>query len=203
MRRTSRITSNGAPAGKASAKGASSEGKRSASRRKKDRDENVYAFDEGDDGETKKKDSDRRFKGVSVYEYELGDDFEDEEIEEDDAFEAEDYEKYGNIGGDGKRGKKADMGTGEEADDDRELDDLFGDDSSAGSSQDDEGLGAMDADEAKEAIANGMDPVRSRDRARTPSVCAISPEFLGFGRELGIDTEAEGARFSGCACQRC
>ena len=163
MGRTSRITSNGGPAGKASAKGASSVGKKSASRRKKDREENVYAFDEDGDGETKQKDSERRFKGVSVYEYELGDDFEDEEIEEDDAFEAEDYEKYGNIGGDGKRGKKLGAGTGEEGEDDRELDDLFGEEDSAGSSDDSGGQGAMDEDEAKEAIANGMDPVRFID----------------------------------------
>ena len=166
MGRTSRITSNGGPAGKANAKGASSAGQKSAksvSRRKKAREDNVYAFDEEDDGETKQKDSERRFKGVSVYEYELGDDFEDEEIEEDEAFEAEDYEKYGNIGGDGKkRSKDADVGTDDGADDDRELDDLFGDDASAGSSADGDGVGALDDDEAKEAIANGMDPVRLR-----------------------------------------
>ena len=162
MVRSSRITSNGGPAGKASAKGASSEGHKSASRRKKDREDNVYAFDEDDGEETKKQDTERRFKGVSVYEYELGDDFEDEEIDEDEAFEAEDYEKYGNIGGDGKKrgkGAKADVSDG--ADDDQELDDLFGDDGS-GSSDDDGDQGAMDEEEAKEAIANGMDPVSFR-----------------------------------------
>ncbi len=124
------------------------------------REDNVYAFDEDDDGDTKKKDSERRFQGVSVYEYELGDDFEDEEIDEDEAFEAEDYERYGNIGGDGKkRGKIADADMEDGADDDRELDDLFGDDGSEGSSNDNDGNGAMDDDEANEAIANGMDPV--------------------------------------------
>ena len=158
MGRSSRITSNGGPAGKAT-KGASSEGHKSVSRRKKDREDNVYAFDEDDDGETKKKDSERRFKGVSVYEYELGDDFEDEEIDEDEAFEAEDYEKYGNIGTEGKkRGKGSGGKESDEADDDRELDDLFGDGGSTGSS-DDDGRGAMDKDEADEAIASGMDAV--------------------------------------------
>jgi hypothetical protein len=159
MVRSSRITSNGGPAGKASAKGASSEGHKSASRRKKDREDNVYAFDEDDGEETKKQDTERRFKGVSVYEYELGDDFEDEEIDEDEAFEVEDYERYGNIGGDGKkRGKGAKVDVSDGADDDQELDDLFGDDGS-GSSDDGGDGGAMDDDEAKEAIANGMDPV--------------------------------------------
>jgi hypothetical protein len=162
MGRPSRITSHGGPAGKkANAKSNSSNVTKSASRRKKVREDNVYAFDEDDDAESKKKDSERRFKGVSVYEYELGDDFEDEEIEEDEAFEAEDYEKYGNIGGDGKkRGKTVDADIDDEADDDREMDDLFGDNGSECSSNIDDSNGAMDDDEANEAIANGMDPVR-------------------------------------------
>ncbi len=160
MGRTSRITSVAGAAGKASSKGGVKEGQKSASRRKKNREENVYAFDEEDDGETKKKDSERRFKGVSVYDYELGEDFEDEEIDEEEAFEAEDYEKYGNIGGDGKkRGKMTDANMGDGSDDEQELEDLFGADRS-GSSDDDDSEGAMDDDEAKEAIANGMDPVR-------------------------------------------
>ena len=167
MGRTSRITSVAGAAGKAGSKGGVKEGQKSASRRKKNREENVYAFDEEDDGETKKKDSERRFKGVSVYDYELGEDFEDEEIDEEEAFEAEDYEKYGNIGGDGKkRGKTADPNMGDGSDDEQELDDLFGADFS-GSSDEDGSEGAMDDDEAKEAIANGMDPVRSPHPLKT------------------------------------
>jgi hypothetical protein len=157
MGRTSRITSNGIAAGKARASQSSKVGQRSASRRKKDREENVYAFDEGEEGETKKKDSERRFKGVSVYEYEPGDDFEDEEIEEDEAFEAEDYEKYGNIGNSDTK-----HSGGHAEDDDRELDDLFGEDGASRSSDGDDDEGAMEEDEAREAIANGLDPVRCR-----------------------------------------
>ena len=175
MGRSSRITSNGGPAGKGSAKGASAEGQKSISRRKKDKQDNVYAFDEEDDGETKKKDSERRFKGVSVYEYEIGDDFEDEEIDKDEAFEAEDYEKYGNIGADTKkRGKGTRSGANDEEDDDQELDDLFGNDNSAGSSDGDDDDGAMDDEEAKEAIANGMDPVRLFMRSNASKSCSLT-----------------------------
>ena len=52
------------------------------------------------------------------------------------------------------------------SDDEQELDDLFGADLS-GSSDEDGSEGAMDDDEAKEAIANGMDPVRSPHPLKT------------------------------------
>ncbi|KJE96693.1 hypothetical protein CAOG_06972 [Capsaspora owczarzaki ATCC 30864] len=42
----------------------------------------------------------RRMDNVDIYEYELPENFVDEEIDEDEAFTAEDYLRYGNVGGD-------------------------------------------------------------------------------------------------------
>lgn len=142
---------------------------------KKPASADVYEVEHDEMTDKKKRDELRRFAGVDIYEYEQPDHFDeedDEEIDEDEAFDEDDYDRYGDVGVVRKKGSRYDDDDDEDDDNDSdsneedELDGIFESDGEGSGKEAEDSEGDDDGDEQEEEARRQrlLETVRGRKR---------------------------------------